>query len=555
VDEISAALEDEDVAKKQEQILNLKRAIAVKRAREDFHAFLRWMMPDEEFPDDPDLSEYKDTAHGAALRGVIEKIDKRELPRSATSIPPQHGKTLHLSLMGPAWLRGRHPKWPIIAGTYNETRAAELGEAYRSIVTAARFTAVFPEHELETGSKSKSFMKTTKGGKTYFVGAGGTITGRGAGSGVFLIDDPIKDDEEIQSDDIREKKWKWFFSVAYSRGNKKTSIAVVHTRWHVDDLIGRLCDPEHPERDGRFKGLAEDWLYLNISGVIDDPRLAEALGLTLTAPTDPRVIQAFGTKPMCALWEDEKPLEFYAPWAIAEPRTFSALVRGKPAVEDGEYFHKNDLIEYDARDLPKDLRFYGASDHAVSEKTFRDFNVIGCIGVDQDDDLWVLPDIVWERMAADRIVEELLIQFKRHKPMMWWLENELISKSFGPFLHKRMVEERTYTTLDPIPPGGVDLQLRARSIQGRMRMQKVHFPRFAPWWHKARSQLLQFPYGPHDDFVSFMALIGLGLMKEMRPSHGKAKPSLQLVGSPQWVMQQSKLRAQQDQRKRANAGW
>lgn len=546
-------LSAEDIAAKAKQSRTIQHILARRAAAEDFHAFVRYMMPDEVDGADPTKSEYKDTAHGKLLREVVAGIDNGTRKRTAISIPPQHGKTIHLSTFGPAWILGRNPREKIIIATYNETRGDELGEAFRTVITSERYKETFPNVQLTTGSRSKSAMTTTRGGKIYFVGAGGTVTGRGAG--VFLIDDPIKDDEEIQNDDIREKKWKWLFSVAYSRGNKRTRIAIVHTRWHADDMIGRLCDPSHPERKGRFDGISEDWLYLNISGIIEDPILAKALGLELKIPTDKRVIRAFGRKPMCALWEDERPLDFYAPWKIAEPRTFSALVMGKPSVEDGEYFHASNLVEYSPQDLPKELRYYGASDHAVSEKAHRDFNVIGCVGIDEDDDIWVLPDVIWERMQADRIVETLLVQFKMHKPQLWWMEAELISKSFGPFLYKRMTEERIYTTLDPIPPGGKDLSLRARSIQGRMRMKKVHFPRYAPWWSKARSELLQFPHGVHDDFVSFMALVGLGLMKEVPASTAQPKPSLMVVGSPKWTLEQSKKRAYQDKRKLAMAGY
>jgi predicted phage terminase large subunit-like protein len=549
--------DEQIVAAKKQQAQHLRRILAIRAAREPteagFHAFLRYMMPDEEHPEDPTLSAYQDAPHAKMLREIVVGIYDGSLTRVGLSVPPQHGKTIHLSTYGAAWLLGLNPRDQIVASTYNETRAAELGEAFRAVLVSERYKAVFPEVELLIGSKSKTAMVTSKRGKVFFVGAGGTVTGRTARK--FLVDDPIKDDEEAQSDTEREKRWKWLFSVAYSRGNKDTRIAVVHTRWHMDDMLGRLCDPNHPERKGLYEGVAEDWKYFNLSGVIDDPKLAQILGLKLEKQTNPRVVRAFGDKPCCALWAADKPLEYLAQWAIAEPRTFSALVMGKPSIESGEYFTSSDLVEYDLRDLPKGLRKYGASDHAVSEKQYRDFTVLGCVGIDDNDDIWVLPDIVWERMAADRTVEELLMQFQRHHPDLWWMEKDLISKSFGPFLHKRMTEERIYSTIDPIPPGGKDLSMRARAIQGRMRMGKVRFPRFAPWWSKGRSELLQFPYGVHDDFVSFMALIGLGLMKEGRATVDTRKPSLVVVGSPQWILQQSKQRALKERRRAANAGW
>ena len=142
---------------------------------------------------------------------------------------------------------------------------------------------------------------------------------------------------------------------------------------------------------------------------------------------------------------------------------------------------------------------YGASDHAVSKKQGRDYTCIGCIGIDEDDEVWILPDVRWARMETDQTVEELLHQFRQHEPFAWYMESELISKSFGPFLRARMKSEKLYTMLDPITPS-VDIETRARSIQGMMSLGVVHFPKWAPWYSRARQQILTFPSSSNDDF-------------------------------------------------------
>ncbi len=539
--------------RKEKRLAAARRLLKIETARTDFRAFIELMMPDEEFPEDATKTEYQDAPHCRLLRSTIEEMEIGKAKRVAVSIPPQHGKTIHLATYGPAWMWGRNPKAKIVVATYNEQRADEIGLDFRNVVLSDVYKAIFPDIELNKGSASMSKMATTKGGKIFFVSTGGTVTGRTAQ--YFIIDDPIKDDEEIQSAAIREKKWKWFFSIAFSRGSKRTPILILHTRWHADDLIGRLCDPTHPEREKRFEGIAENWTYLNISGVVQDPNLAKALGLKLEVQTDPKVIKAFGKKPMAALWEADKDLAHFAEWKRGEPLTFSALVMGQPTIEDGEYFHKNDMIEYHSMDeLPDDLRMYGASDHAVSEKQYRDYTVAGCVGVDTEDDIWVLPDITWERMESDKTVEALLYHFKEHNPQLWWMEDELISKSFGPFLHKRMVEENIYTTIDTVVVSK-DKRTRARAIQGRMRQRKVHFPAFAPWWSDAKSQMLQFDRGANDDFVDFMAHIGMGLMKEMRASRPRSHLRLVASGSPAWIMRSAKAKWLKDRRSEAVRGW
>jgi len=536
------------------QIRAVRRILAAKEAHASLFKFMHFMIADQVDPDDSTISEYQDTRHGRLLCDLIERIERGETRKAAVSIPPQHGKTWHTSIYGAAWILGRKPRAKIIVATYNETRADELGAMFRRVVLSPQFRQVFPDFELETGSKSKSAMTTTKAGTIFFVGAGGTVTGRGAD--YFFIDDPIKDDKEVQSPAYREEMWRWFFSVAYSRGSKKTRFLVVHTRWNFDDLIGRLCDPAHPERNKRFIGIADDWSYLNISGVIQDKGLADALGLHLTAQTDPTVIRAFGSKPMVALWEEDKDLPHFARWKLGEPETFNALVMGRPGQDDGDYFKADWLVEYDLHELPDNLVKYGASDHAVSVKQGRDYTVLGCVGLDERDTIWVMPDIVWERMETDRTVEELLLQMKTHDPAYWWMESELISKSFGPFLHKRMDEDRVYVPVDPVVPSK-DKRTRARAIQGRLASKKVRFPRFAPWWQSAKQQILQFDKGPNDDFVDWLSWIGLGLVKQHKPSTEVSKDDNNVVrvGSINWILRQTAVRTRREKRERSAAGW
>lgn len=514
----------------------LHRQYMIGEAKKSMLAFCHLMMPDVVDPNDSLETEYDPAGHAKMLCDIVERFESGKSQRVAVSIAPQHGKTIHLSQIGLAWIWGKNPRKNIVVVTYNQTRADELGHEFRQLIRdRPTFKQVFPEVKFQADAKSKSFMQNKSGGKIFFIGVGGTITGRTAD--YVIIDDPFKGDDDEFNAGALEKMWSWFFKIAYSRGANKTKIAIIHTRWAEDDLIGRLCDPTHPERNKRFKGISDDWEFMNIPGVIREPRLAAALGLTLSVPTDPRVIEQFGLKPCTALWPREKSLEFFAQWKRGDPQSFSALVMGSPTPEDGIYFTDNMIIEYHSpSDIPANIRKYGASDHAVSEKEKRDKTVMGCVGIDEEDNIWIMPDLVWDQMQTDRTVEELLAQFRHHKPQCWWLESELISKSFGPFLRKRMIEERVYTLIDPVVPSK-DKMTRARSIQGRMSMHKVFFPSFAPWFQDARNQLLKFPQGANDDFVDWLAWIGLGLTKELAAtSYRPPKNNVPRTGTAAWVV-------------------
>ena len=531
------------------------RNLLFESARTNMADYCHIMMPDLEDPDDYSKSEYQRAGHAQMLCDIVERFESGKSKRVAVSIPPQHGKTIHLSQIGLSWIWGKNPRKNIAVVTYNQTRADELGHEFRQLVRdKPTFRQVFPEVEFQADAKSKSFMQNKAGGKIFFIGVGGTITGRTAD--YIIVDDPFKGDDDEFTENHLEKIWSWFFKVAYSRGSNRTRICVIHTRWAEDDLIGRLCDPTHPERDKRYKGIADDWEFMNIPGVIRDEKLASALSLSLKVPKDRKVIEQFGDEPVTALWPKEKSLDFFAQWKRGDPRSFSALVMGSPTPDDGMYFTDDMIVEYhNPNEIPTNLKIYGASDHAVSEKQQRDKTVIGCVGIDEEDDIWILPDLVWDNMQTDRTVEELLSHFKRNNPTIWWMESELISKSFGPFLRKRMIEERIYTMIDPVVPSK-DKMTRARSIQGRMSMRKVHFPAFAPWYQDARAQMLRFPYGANDDFVDWIAWIGLGLTKELAAqSYRKPKDKIPKTGTGAWLIQASERQKRAERRAKHSKGW
>jgi predicted phage terminase large subunit-like protein len=529
-----------------------ERLDAALRARDGLLDYAQFTTPDPKDPEDARKSRYVATAHGRLLCQIVEKIERRELKRVAVSIGPQFGKSEILSRKGPAWISGRDPHANMILASYNQPNADKFGGEVRELVESRAHQQVFPEYgELRKGQQD--YLVTDKGGQLAFVGVGGSGTGRPAD--YFFVDDPIKGDEDANSETQRQKMWDWFNSVVFTRCHDESAILVVHTRWHEDDLIGRLCDPDHPEREKKYAGIAKRWTYINLPAVVDDPALASALGLTLAPSEDPDIVKQFGKKPISSLWPGRKSLPLLAEAKGQDARTFNALYMGKPTPEDGEYFKESWIVPYHSPgELPKNLRMYGASDHAVSTKRSADSTVVGCVGVDEGGDLWVMDDLVMRRMETDVTVDELLLQFLTHKPQLWWMESELISKSFGPFLKKLMHEKRVYTTLDPVTVAS-DKATRARAIQGRMSHKRVHFPVYASWWPDAKNQLLKFPFGTHDDFVDWLAHIGMGLLKEI-PASAPHKPARVIeVGSPAWILAKSALRARKQDRDKAISGW
>jgi predicted phage terminase large subunit-like protein len=207
------------------------------------------------------------------------------------------------------------------------------------------------------------------------------------------------------------------------------------------------------------------------------------------------------------------------------------------------------------RDMPakETMRFYAASDHAVSQAQAADKTCLMCVGVDQADHIWVMPDLVWARLDSHAAVEGMVAMMERYKPQFWWAEAGAIGKSIGPFLRKRMLEKRVFCAIDPIPPVA-DKQQRAQSIQARSAMKMVHFPTWTRWWAEAQDQLLKFPNAQHDDFVDTLALIGLGLSK-MRPRQRQVKKEPPKTGTYGEMIEETKRREGVLERKRSLDGW
>ena len=534
----------------EDQLLAAERLEKINFAKTNLIDFVELTMPDPNAPDDPNKSRYSTQLLHRLIAEHLERVESGEIMRLAISVPPQFGKSELTSRKFPAWFIGRNPAKNIIFGTYSQDFAEDFGAEVRGNIQNPVYQKIFPNVDLMSDSKSKSHMKTNKGGKLNFIGRGGAGSGKPAD--LAIIDDPIKDDIEAQSDTIRAQMWQWFTKVIVARCHKRSSIVIIHTRWHEDDLIGRLLDAGHPDYDPE---MAADWTYLHIPAVLEPSNVATLLGVVPEPRTAERVVQAFGTGPITSLWPDKFSLEHLATVKKMNPQGFEALYQGAPSPDDGEYFKRDWFAPYTrASELPSNLRIYAASDHALSVKKGADSTVLGCVGIDEQNEIWVLPDLVWERMETDRTVEEMLAMMKRRKPMLWWAEGDIIKKAFGPFLRRRQREEKIYCTVVSLPLSG-DKKVRARAAQGMASMGIVHVPVFAPWWAKAQNELLKFPNGAHDDFVDWFAWIGLGLDSEISASVSSVARDSPKTGTIAWVKKSAKSVIDREKKFSMMGGW
>jgi len=195
--------------------------------------------------------DYQDTEFHETLAAVfqtaLEKVERGEDVRIILECPPRHGKSELATKKFPAWVLGHHPEWPIIVSSYSSELASEFGQGTRDIMESETYQDIF-NTRLRPDTKAKGRWMTQEDGGYTAVGVGGSITGKGFKIGI--IDDPFKNREEANSETIRDSRWDWYRSTFYTRGEGGTAVIVIMTRWHMDDLVGRLVDQqEKAERD------------------------------------------------------------------------------------------------------------------------------------------------------------------------------------------------------------------------------------------------------------------------------------------------------------------
>jgi len=328
-------------------------------------------------------------------------------------------------------------------------------------------------------------------------------------SRIFWGIDPVKGREEANSQPIRQKRWDSYIADVRNRRLPGCAIVLIQTRWHEDDLAGRIL----PEKWDFGSGLiechgGEPWEVISLPALAED--------------NDP-----LGREPGEALWPEWYNLEgLESERGIQGPRNWSALFQQRPTPEEGDYFKADWLRWYDEE--PKHVYKYGASDYAVTDGG-GDYTVHGVFGIDPDDNIFVLD---WWRKQTDSSewVETLLDLMVKHKPMAWAEPRDQIRKSLNPIIRKRMRERKVYCIRRDYPEVG-DKPTKARSIQARMEAGKVYLPRSAPWKDDLVSELLHFPAGVSDDQVDTLSLVGR-MLDRMVPGRVPKEPKQINLGQP-----------------------
>jgi predicted phage terminase large subunit-like protein len=453
------------------------------------------------------MAGYEPGRHHHLIAEALERVSSGECKRLIIQAPPRAGKSQLATIHFPAFYLGRHPQQQVITACHNTDLARFFGRQVRNLIHTDLYKNIFPGITLAADAKAANFWNTSKGGVYFSAGVGSGIAGRGGH--LIVVDDPIRTRADADSKHVRDQLWDWYRSDLYSRRMPDAAIVIIATRWHDDDLTGRLLLEQE-------SGTGDDWEVISLPAIaIDDD-------------------DQLGRKAGEALWPEWYPIEVLEQTKLVTmssggPREWSALYQQRPIAEESSYFKKEWVRYYNMPDLMSRmdpygkrpyLHIYAASDYAVSGQG-GDYTVHIVGGVDPNDDLYILD--LWRYQAeSDAWVDALIQLIAKWKPLLWAEESGQIEKSVGPFITKRMQEQKTYCRREGYS-SAKDKPTRARSIQARMSMGKVFLPIKASWLDSFLYEVSRFPAGSHDDQVDAISLLGR-ILDQMTPGVSQAPP-------------------------------
>lgn len=401
-------------------------------------------------------------------------------------MPPRHGKSHLISEYFPAWFMGRNPEKYVIATSYGQDLASDFGRKVRNLIGDEPFKLTFRGVSLSEDSQASNRFSLNKGGSYHAVGYGGPITGRGAH--LLIIDDPIKNREDANSEIYRKNIKSWYTSTAYTRLMPDAAIIIVQTRWHEDDLAGWLLDDP-----------TEKWETLSLPAITDGK----------------------------ALWPEKYSLETLENIKRTLDKNgksdWSALYMQNPVTEGGEDFKIEKVQYYDNRSSSfkaRGMNVYILYDPANSKKKTSDFTAIVVIGLSSDENYYVL-DLIRDKLNPAERIQTLM---KVHRK---WLKEsgkspkvvcEEYAMSTDAFYLKMAQDDENYRFPIVTVGGPMKKEDRIRRLVPLWNAGRLYMPKYNNYTsisgeaidlvdYMLNKEFALFPYSTHDDMIDALARI------------------------------------------------
>lgn len=454
----------------------------IRQARTNLLDFTRFTMP-----------EYRVNWHHRLICQKLDEFIEGKNKRLIIACPPRHGKSELVSRRFPAYILGRNPDAKIIACSYGSDLASLLNRDVQRIISSPEYAELFPDTKLNDANvrstaqenylrNSDIFEVVNHKGVYRSAGVGGAITGMGGD--YLIVDDPIRSRADAESPAIRDKVWKWYSSTFRTRRQKDASILITATRWHEDDLTGRLLELAKNNPD------ADQWEVINLPALSEEP-LEEY---------DQR------TGPGQALWPDEFPeVDLLSTKASSTVYEWLSLYQQRPSAAAGNLVKKEHFkyctLENGVLSLSENKKFmlsqckvFQTCDPAASEKASADDFVLATWAQTPQNDL-ALIDILKTRMETPVQVPLFRQQYTKWRPLQQWVE----TNGLGISLYQHLIAEGL--PIGKLNAGKADKLTRFIPAATRITAGAVYFLAGAPWLNDYEAELLGFPNVKQDGQV------------------------------------------------------
>jgi predicted phage terminase large subunit-like protein len=461
-------------------------------------------------------SRYKMNWHHELLCEYLDRFAAKEIRRLMVFMPPRHGKSELVSRKLPAFIFGRYPDVAIIATSYTSDLAQRMNRDVQHIIDSPAYKELFPDTSLfgknirtvANGSylrNSDIFEIVNHRGTYRGAGVCGGITGMGGD--YIIIDDPVKSREDANSLTMRDKLWEWFAGTLYTRQEKNAAILITLTRWHEDDLAGRLLEM------AKTTPGADQWDVLNLPALCEEG---------LRHPRDIR-------EDNVPLWEDKfNYSDLMSIKSTIGAYEWSAQYQQRPSPEGGGVFKEAWLRWYNPSALEVEMKAQGRGFDLMIQSwdmTFKDADsgdyVVGQVWARRGGDFYLIDQVRDKLNFTDSVAAVKMMSSKYPQAMTKLVED----KANGPAIIEHLKHE--IFGLHPVQPDG-SKESRAQAVTPLFESGNVYLPdpSACPWVQDFKSELLTFPSAKHDDQVDAMAYalrhlaLGVGNVAERLLAYG-----------------------------------
>ena len=407
----------------------------------------------------------------------LEWMEKTPDAKLMIFAPPRHGKSQTVSRVLPSWLLGRNPRAEVMLTASTQDLADEFGRYVRNKLNDPVIQEVFPHAAIDDSANAVDKVLLKTGGGFRAIGVGGQMVGRGAD--FLIVDDPYKNRQQAYSASERAKLFNWYRTDARTRLAPGGRIALMHQRWHINDLASELIKLADSDP------LADQWRVVVYSAICENAE-TDPLGREVGWPLDP------------VRWPIK---QLYPLRANALETEWLALYQQRPVKEEGGFF-KVEWFQFYSQ-LPSKLTWYIGVDGAASTSSAADKTALVPIGFDGTGDGYVAPDFVLARIDTLEACNKLLDLVVKYKAAGICVEKGMYTRSIEPFFKQLMLTRKIFVTVYEITRAE-GKHIVAIPLQARMNQRKVWFPDNSQMRSEVRPQFLNFmpdADNDEDDFI------------------------------------------------------